>query len=73
MIAKKVVERPVLLAIVFAIVGILGLYTVSDVAIDLFPDIDLPMIMVSTTYEGAGPQSVEKSVTEVLEIGRAHV
>ena len=67
MIAKKVVERPVLLAIVFAIVGILGLYTVSDVAIDLFPDIDLPMIMVSTTYEGAGPQSVEKSVTEVLE------
>jgi HAE1 family hydrophobic/amphiphilic exporter-1 len=25
------------------------------------------MIMVSTTYEGAGPQSVEKSVTEVLE------
>jgi HAE1 family hydrophobic/amphiphilic exporter-1 len=67
MIAKRVVERPVLLAIVFAIVGILGLYTVSDVAIDLFPDIDMPMIMVSTTYEGAGPQSVEKSVTEVLE------
>ncbi len=67
MIAKRVVERPVLLAIIFAIIAIVGTYTLSDVSIDLFPDIDMPMIVVSTSYEGAGPQSVEKSVTAVLE------
>lgn len=67
MIAKHVVKRPVLLAIIFAIIAIVGTYTLSDVAIDLFPDIDLPIIMVSTSYKNAGPESVEKSVTQPLE------
>ncbi len=67
MIAKRVVNRPVLISVLFAIVMIVGLFLVPNLAIDLFPDIDFPMIVVSTTYEGAGPQSVEKSVTKVLE------
>ncbi len=67
MIAKRVVNRPVLISVLFAIVMIVGLFLLPNIAIDLFPDIDFPMIIVSTTYDGAGPQSVEKSVTRVLE------
>jgi len=66
-VAKKVVERPVLAAIVFALTMIVALYSVSDIALDLMPDMDMPMLMVTASYPGAGPESVEKTVTETLE------
>ncbi len=66
-VAKKVVDRPVLAAIVFALVMIVALYTLSDIALDLMPDMDMPMLMVTASYPGAGPESVEKTVTETLE------
>ena len=65
--SKAAVEHPVLTLIVFALLGIMGLFTLSGVAIDLFPDMDTPVIMVLTTYDNASPESVEKSVTEILE------
>lgn len=66
-VAKRVVARPVLVAIVFALVAIVSLYTLSNIALDLMPDTDMPMLMVMTTYEGASPESVEKTVTATLE------
>ncbi len=66
-IAKKVVDRPVLFLIIFALIGIVGLYVVSNVAIDMFPEVDLPVVLVMTTYEGAGPETVEKTVTKPME------
>ncbi|MCX7829332.1 MAG: efflux RND transporter permease subunit, partial [Thermanaerothrix sp.] len=66
-VAKHVVSRPVLVAVVFALLAIVGLYTLTDLAIELFPETSMPMLFVSTTYEGAGPETVEKSVTRVLE------
>ena len=52
---------------VFALLGITGLFTVSNTSISLMPDIDRPYLMVSASYTNAGPESVEKSVTTVLE------
>ena len=39
----------------------------QDLTSELFPDIDMPTIMVITQYDGAGPEEVEESVTDVLE------
>ncbi len=66
-VAKRVVERPILFAVLFALIMVVALYTLTDVALDLMPDMDIPMLMVSSSYENAGPESVEKSVTEPLE------
>ncbi len=66
-LSKGAVEHPVLTLIVFALLGIMGVFVLGNIAIDLFPEIDIPMILVLTTYDNAGPESVEKSVTEVLE------
>lgn len=66
-ISKTTLLHPVLTLIVFALLGVLGLFSLQRVAIALMPDIDMPVIMVSTTYKNAGPESVEKSVTKVLE------
>lgn len=66
-VAKKVVERPVLAAVVFSLIMIVALYSVSDIALELMPDMDMPMLMVTASYSGASPESVEKTVTETLE------
>ena len=66
-ISKQTLEHPVLTLIVFVLLGIIGLFTLKNVAISLMPDVDSPYITVRTSYTNAGPESVEKTVTKVLE------
>ncbi|WP_191018142.1 efflux RND transporter permease subunit [Treponema zioleckii] len=72
-ISKKVLEHPVLTACAFGLIVVVALFTVGNIKIDLMPDMTMPVAMVSTTYNNAGPESVEKSVTEVLESGLVSV
>ncbi|MDH7577563.1 MAG: efflux RND transporter permease subunit [Bacillota bacterium] len=46
---------------------VLGFVALSRLAIDLFPNLKLPVAAVMVEYPGAGPQEVEKAVTEPLE------
>lgn len=66
-ITKKTLEHPVLTLIVFVLLGVMGLFTLNNVSISLFPDVDSPYLMIRTSYTNAGPESVEKTVTKVLE------
>ncbi|MDR0597716.1 MAG: efflux RND transporter permease subunit [Treponema sp.] len=66
-IAQKVVSRPVLGIICFGLVAIVGLYLVPGVAIDMLPEMHIPMLAVSASYSGAGPETVEETVTRPLE------
>jgi HAE1 family hydrophobic/amphiphilic exporter-1 len=66
-LASQVVKRPVLCVVVFGLIAIVALYLVPGLAIDMFPEIDMPILMVNTSYEGAGPETVEKAVTRPLE------
>jgi HAE1 family hydrophobic/amphiphilic exporter-1 len=52
---------------VFAAILVLGGFSLQRLAIDLYPDISLPVIAVITDYRGAGPAEVEKMVTEPIE------
>jgi HAE1 family hydrophobic/amphiphilic exporter-1 len=64
---RKFIDRPVLVVIIFVSFTGLGIYAASDLSIDLFPEITFPTIVVSTVYESAGPEEVERNLTRVLE------
>ncbi|MDC7235080.1 MAG: efflux RND transporter permease subunit [Spirochaetales bacterium] len=66
-ITQTVVNRPVAVSIVFALFIGLAAFLVPSIPVELFPDMEMPTIIVNTTYTGAGPEDVEKNVTEVLE------
>lgn len=66
-VSRQTLNHPVLALIVFTLLGFVGIFTVKNVAIGLFPEVDSPYIMISTSYPNAGPESVEKTVTKVLE------
>ncbi len=67
MISEKTLEHPVLTLMTFVLLGLMGLFTLSNTSISLMPDIDMPYLMVSASYENAGPETVEKSVTTLIE------
>ncbi|WP_173918605.1 efflux RND transporter permease subunit [Halobacillus sp. Marseille-Q1614] len=61
------VKRPVGVIMVIAAILALGFVSLRSLTIDLYPDIDLPVAVVSTTYEGAAPQEVERLVSQPIE------
>ncbi|WP_053360669.1 efflux RND transporter permease subunit [Bacillus sp. FJAT-27251] len=61
------VKRPVgVIMIVLAIIA-LGIVSVRNLAVDLFPKIDLPVAVVATSYPDAAPEDVENLVSRTLE------
>lgn len=61
------VRRPVTNFMIFCSVIILAFYSFTSIGIDLFPQIEPPVINVISVYPGAGPEDVETKVTENLE------
>ena len=66
-LSKMAVSRPTTILILFVILTALGIYSTSELPIDLLPDMEIPYIAVATAYENAGPEEVERSVTRPLE------
>ena len=51
----------------FVAVMVLGLFSLSKLPVDLYPDIETNTILVITTYPGASASDVENNVTRPLE------
>jgi HAE1 family hydrophobic/amphiphilic exporter-1 len=64
---KTVVSRPTTIFIVFALLFGLGVFALINLPIDLYPEINPPYLVVFTSYTGAGPEEVERTITRVLE------
>lgn len=61
------IKRPTLIVVIFAALGVLGLFSLSQLKYELLPKITPPFVTVMTVYPGASPNEVETSVTKVLE------
>lgn len=61
------VRRPVGVIMLVLGVIVLGFVAFANIPVDLYPDLDVPVAVVATTYSGAAPQEVERQVTEPLE------
>jgi HAE1 family hydrophobic/amphiphilic exporter-1 len=64
---KTVISRPVTFLIIFALLMGLGFFALVNLPIDLYPEINPPILVVITSYPGAGPEEVERSVSRPLE------
>lgn len=51
--------------LVLAIAG--GLYSVNKMALEYYPEISVPVVLVQTVYPGASPSDIEESITELVE------
>ena len=61
------VKRPIFISMIMFALAIFGLIAFKELGVDLFPKIDFPVITVVSSLPGADPETMEKTVTEVIE------
>lgn len=61
------IKRPTIVVVIFAVLGVLGLFSYSQLKYELLPKITPPFVTISTIYPGASPNEVKTSVTKVIE------
>ncbi len=61
------VDRPVTITMLLIAVVVLGAVSFSGISLDLMPELNLPIAIVTTSYPGASPQEIENIVTKPLE------
>ena len=67
MLSKFFIERPIFAGVLAIIVMAMGIFSVMSLPVERYPDIAPPRITVSATYTGADAETVEESVTQMLE------
>ncbi len=60
-------RNPVFATMVMLALMVLGLFSFQRLKVDQFPNIDFPVVVVSTAYPGASPEIVENEVTKKVE------
>lgn len=66
-IFRSAVNKPVTTFLIFLAFAILGVFSLTRLPIDFFPDIESNTIMVMSAYPGASAEDVENNLTKVLE------
>ena len=67
MLSKFSVKKPFTIIVAVILVLILGTVSFMNLKTDLLPSIDLPYVVVMTSYPGASPEEVEMVVTKPIE------
>lgn len=66
-LAAICVKRPVFTWVLILALVVVGIASIRGIGVDRFPNIDFPVVIVSTVLPGASPEQVETEVTDKLE------
>ncbi|TGL50684.1 efflux RND transporter permease subunit [Leptospira wolffii] len=66
-IALLSIKRPIFITSLVILMLITGIFSLSKMGVDLFPDVNIPVVSVTTIYPGAGPEEIEELISKPLE------
>ena len=66
-IAKFSINRPIFVTCLVATMILFGAISLNRLGLDLMPNMDFPVVMISTTYSGAAPEEVANQISKPLE------
>ncbi len=61
------IRYPFLIIVACLIVAIVGTVSLARMPVDLFPPINIPVVVVATFYSGMPPQQIETDITDPFE------
>src|SRR3974390_1474820 len=64
---KFALAYPYFIIMVCLVVAVVGVTTIVRMPVDLFPQIDIPVVVVATFYAGMPPQQIEADITNTFE------
>lgn len=66
-LSKIAVERPVTFLMITLIVIGFGIFGLSNLRLNLYPDVSFPTVTIYTVYEGVAPEDMETLITRPIE------
>lgn len=72
-LTNTVVKRPTTIIVIYVLLTVLALVVYPNLSVELFPEMDLPMVIVYSTYRGASPETMEQRVTKLVESAVSNV
>jgi len=66
-LADVSIRRPVFATMMIMALVVLGLFSLVKLNVDLYPDVDIPFVIITTILPGAGPEQIETDVTKKIE------
>lgn len=67
LITEVSIKRPVFATVMMLTLLVLGMFSYSKLSTDLYPNVEFPVLTITTVYEGAPPETVEREVTRKIE------
>ncbi len=64
---KFAIRFPYFILMLCLVIALVGVVAVARMPVDLFPEIDMPVVVVATFYNGMPPQQIEADITNVFE------
>jgi HAE1 family hydrophobic/amphiphilic exporter-1 len=66
-LTELAIKRPSIIVVIFAVLGVLGIFGYSQLNYELLPKFSPPVVVITTIYPGASPSEVENNVTRPIE------
>jgi HAE1 family hydrophobic/amphiphilic exporter-1 len=64
---KTFIRQPIFTAMLVLAVVVFGLFAYPKIGVDQFPDVEFPVVTVTTVIPGADPETVENNISDPLE------
>ncbi len=64
---KFAIKYPYFIIMLCLVMGVVGIATIAQMPVDLFPKIDMPVVVVATFYAGMPPKQIEADITDTFE------
>ena len=61
------IKYPFFILMLCLAIVVVGVTTVARMPVDLFPPIDIPVVVVATFYSGMPPEQIEANITDTFE------
>lgn len=61
------IRRPIAIIMIILSISLIGVVSLSKLKLDLLPDLNMPVAVVTARYEGAGPKEIERLITKPFE------
>ena len=61
------IKYPFFIIMLCLMIGVVGVATVARMPVDLFPNINIPVVVVATFYSGMPPEQIEANITDPFE------
>ncbi|CAN5214716.1 efflux RND transporter permease subunit [soil metagenome] len=66
-LTRVAIDNPVFTTMMMVALLVMGLFSYRQLGIDQFPNVDFPVVVVTTNYPGASPETVESEISRKIE------